>query len=62
MSATSVTLWYGVCDRCGTQDDDSRPTEREARDRMWPSIDGPEELCWDCCQAEDDGDISEDQP
>ena len=54
MSARSVTLWYGVCDRCGAEDgDDSRPTEAEARARMWVGGDGTE-LCWDCCEAEDD--------
>ena len=31
MSAKSVTYWYGVCDQCGQEDDDSRPTEEEAR-------------------------------
>lgn len=51
MSATSVTFWYGVCDRCGETDDDSRPTEEEARLRMWP-YDG-QELCWDCLQEVD---------
>ena len=50
MSAKSVTYWYGVCDQCGQEDDDSRPTEEEARDRMWPDDKG-RELCWDCTEA-----------
>jgi hypothetical protein len=50
MSAKSVTTWYGVCDLCGDEDDDGRPTEQEARDRMWP---GPnnEDLCFECVDA-----------
>lgn len=52
MSARSVTLWYGVCDRCGAEDDDSQPTEAEARERMWQSNDFTQELCWECCEAE----------
>ena len=53
MSARSVTLWWGVCDRCGAEDDSSRPSEQEARERMWPSLDGAQELCWDCVEAEE---------
>lgn len=51
MSAQSVTNWFGVCDRCGEVDDDSRPTEQEARDRMWPAPDGTD-LCWDCADSQ----------
>lgn len=52
MSATAVTRWYGVCDRCGETDDDSRPTEQEARDRMWQH--NGQDLCWDCYYKDDD--------
>lgn len=51
MSAKAVTTWYGVCDQCGEEDDDGRPTEQEARDRMWGS--GDKELCWECVEAGD---------
>ena len=55
MSVKAVTTYYGVCDRCGAEDDDGRLTAEEAKERMWPNDLGSgrgEDLCWDCVEAD----------
>lgn len=56
MTTKEYTFWYGVCDRCGAEDDDGRPTALEAQERMWRGTSptgAPQDLCWDCVEAED---------
>lgn len=46
MGSIAVTVYHGVCDRCGEQNDEPYSSAAEAAERMWAG------LCWECSRAD----------
>ena len=53
MSIVARTLYYVVCDECGVDDGDSRPTMEEAMERgeAWEELNG-RHVCDNCTELE----------